>query len=84
MLTSQTSDDQDSEVAVRRFFLTDEQLWRAIAKNTNELSNLLGQEVEPGENGTDKDLVRRARLIEFNKLQREYRGYTAEIRRRYS
>jgi hypothetical protein len=71
-------------LGVRRFFLTDEQLWRAIAKNTTELSNLMDHEAEPVENGTDKDLVRRARLIEFNKLQREYRLYTVEMRRRYS
>ena len=70
---------------MRQFFLTDEQLWRAIAKNTAEVSNLMGQEVEPvAENGADKNVVRRARLIQFNKLQREYRVYTAEIRRRYS
>ena len=82
MLTFQMSDYTERRVAVRRFFLTDEQLWRAIAKNTNEVSNLMGQEVEPvAENG---DLVRRARLIQFNKLQREYRVYTAELRRRYS
>jgi hypothetical protein len=44
----------------------------------------MDHEAEPVENGTNKDLVRRARLIEFNKLQREYRLYTAEMRRRYS
>jgi hypothetical protein len=65
---------------LRRFFLSDEQLWRAIAKNTTELSNLMDQEVQPVENGAGS----RARLIEFNKLQREYRVYTAELRRRYS
>jgi hypothetical protein len=70
---------------MRQFFLTDEQLSRAIAKNTAEVSNLMGQEVEPvAENGADKNVVRRARLIQFNKLQREYRVYTAELRRRYS
>jgi hypothetical protein len=68
-------------VVVRRFFLTDEQLWRALAKNTTELSNLMGHEVQSVE---DKDKARRARLIHFNKLQREYRVYTAELRRRYS
>ena len=58
---------------------------RAIAKNTAEVSNLMGQEVEPvAENGADKNVVRRARLIQFNKLQREYRVYTAGLRRRYS
>ena len=67
---------------MRQFFLTDEQLWRAIAKNTAEVSNLMGQEVEPV--AENKNVVRRARLIQFNKLQREYRVYTAELRRRYS
>ena len=67
---------------MRQFFLTDEQLWRAIAKNTAEVSNLMGQEVESV--AENKNVVRRARLIQFNKLQREYRVYTAELRRRYS
>lgn len=67
---------------VRQFFLTDEQLWRAIAKNTTEVSNLMDQEVGPfAQNGAD---MRRARLIQFNNLQREYRVYAAELRRRYS
>jgi hypothetical protein len=66
-------------MAVRQFFLTDEELWRAIAKNTTEVTNLMDQEVGPiTANG------RRARLIEFDKLQREYQIYTAELRRRYS
>jgi hypothetical protein len=67
---------------MRQFFLTDEQLWRAIAKNTAEVSNLMGQEVEPV--AENKNVVRRARLIQFNKLQREYRVHAAELRRRYS
>src|SRR6516165_11103906 len=34
---------------MRQLFLTDEQLWRAIAENTTELSNLMDREVEtPG------------------------------------
>jgi hypothetical protein len=66
-------------MAVRQFFLTDEELWRAIAKNTTEVTNLMDQEVGPiTANG------RRARLSEFDRLQREYRIYTAELRRRYS
>jgi hypothetical protein len=61
---------------VRRFFLTDEQLWRAIAENTTDLSNLMDWEVATG---AHKDV-----LVQFNKLQRQYRVYTAELRRRYS
>jgi len=64
------------ELAVRRFFLTDEQLWRVVAENTTDLSNLMDQEVATG---AHKDV-----LVQFNKLQRQYRVYAAELRRRYS
>jgi hypothetical protein len=64
------------EPTVRRFFLTDEQLWRAIAENTTDLSNLMDREVITG---AHKNV-----LVQFNKLQRQYRVYTAELRRRYS
>ena len=64
---------------MRRFFLTDEQLWRAIAENTTDLSNLMNQEVESvPATGAHKDV-----LVQFNKLQRQYRVFTAELRRRY-
>ena len=61
---------------MRRFFLTDEQLWRAITENTTDLSNLMDQEVSTS---AHKDV-----LVQFNTLQRQYRVYTAELRRRYS
>ena len=61
---------------MRRFFLTDEQLWRAIAENTTDLSNLMDQEAATG---AHKDV-----LVQFNRLQRQYRVYAAELRRRYS
>ena len=61
---------------MRRFFLTDEQLWSAIAENTTDLSNLMDQEVTIG---AYKDV-----LVQFNTLQRQYRVYAAELRRRYS
>ena len=65
---------------MHRFFLTDEQLWRAIAENTTDLSNLMNQEVESvPATGAHKGV-----LVQFNKLQRQYRVYTAELRRRYS
>jgi hypothetical protein len=69
-------------MAVRKTFLTDEQLWRAIAENTTELSKLMEVESAPA---TGADIVHIARrAVQFNKLQRQYRVYTAEIRRRYS
>ena len=74
------SDSFEWRLAVRRFFLTDEQLWRAITKNTTELSNLIDPEFESAPaTGAHKDV-----LVQFNELQRQYRVYTAELRRRYS
>ena len=65
---------------MRQLFLTDEQLWRAIAENTTELSNLMDREVETAPvTGAGQ-----TRLVQFNKLQRQCRVYTAELRRRYS
>ena len=82
MLTPQTrvTESFEGERAVRQLFLTDEQLWRAIAENTTELSNLMDREVEPA----PVTGAGRTRLVQFNKLQRQYRVYTAELRRRYS
>jgi len=70
--------------------LTDEQLWRGIARNTNAMTALIHQQLEldPAVN-TLSDTIRQARLRESNaerigKLERNYREYTAELRRRYS
>jgi len=55
-------------------------MWRTIPENTTDLSNLMNQEVESvPATGAHKDV-----LVQFNKLQRQYRIYTAELRRRYS
>jgi hypothetical protein len=69
---------------------TDEQLWKAIRQNTNAMSALIRQQLEldPAVN-TPNDIIRRAKLRESNaerigKLERNYREYTAELRRRYS
>jgi hypothetical protein len=70
--------------------LTDEQLWRGIARNTNAMTALIHQllELDPAVN-TLTDGIRQAKLRESNterigKLERNYREYTAELRRRYS
>jgi hypothetical protein len=70
--------------------LTDEQLWRAIARNTSAMTALVHQQLElaPAIN-TLSDTIRHAKLRESNaerigKLERNYREYTAELRRRYS
>jgi hypothetical protein len=70
--------------------LTDEQLWRAIAQNTNATTALIRQQLDlaPAFN-TLSGTIRQAKLRESNaerigKLERNYREYTAELRRRYS
>jgi hypothetical protein len=70
--------------------LTDDQLWQAIAQNTNAMTALIHQQLEldPAVN-TLSDTIRQAKLRESNaqrigKLERNYREYTAERRRRYS
>ena len=69
--------------------LTDEQLWRAIAQNTNAMTALIHQhlELDPAVN-TLSDTIRQAKLRETNaerigKLARNYQEYTAELRRRH-
>ena len=69
--------------------LTDEQLWRAIAQNTNAMSTLAHQQLELAAVNTVSDSIRQAKLRESNaeridKLARNYREYTGELRRRYS
>jgi hypothetical protein len=70
--------------------LNDEQLFRAIAQNTNAMTALIHQQLEldPAVN-TLSDTIRQAKLRESNaerigKLERNYREYTAELRRRYA
>jgi hypothetical protein len=70
--------------------LTDEQLWQAIAQNTNAMTPLIHQQLEldPAVNRPN-GITRQAKLRESNaerigKLERNYREYTAELRRRYS
>ncbi len=69
--------------------LTDDELWRVIAQNTNAMSALVYRrlELDAGIN-TRNDIIRRAQLMQLNaetisKLERNYREYTAELRRRY-
>ena len=69
--------------------LTDDQLWRAIAQNTNAMTALIHQQLELAAVTTISDSIRQAKLRESNaerigKLERNYREYTAELRRRYS
>ncbi len=69
--------------------LTDEQLWLRIAQNTNAMTALIHQQLELATVNKISDTIRQAKLRESNaerigKLARNYREYTAELRRRYS
>jgi hypothetical protein len=69
--------------------LTDEQLWRRIARNTNAMTALIHQQLELAAVSAISEAIRQAKLKESNterigKLERNYREYTAELRRRYS
>jgi hypothetical protein len=74
-------------VAVRSLHLTDDDLWRAIADNTDAMSIVIEKHIElDAESGADPDT--RQKLMHFNvqaidNYNREYRDYIAEVRRRY-
>ena len=69
--------------------LTDEQLWQAIAQNTNAMTALIHRQLELAAVTTISDSIRQAKLRGSNaerigELERSYREYIAELRRRYS
>ena len=68
---------------------TDDELWRAIAQNTNAMSALVYRRLELNAGiNTRNDVIQRTQLVQSNgetisKLERNYREYTDELRRRY-
>ena len=72
---------------MRNLQLTDDELWREIANNTNALSALIEKQSElDARSSPDRDT--RQELLLFNvqaidKYHREYRDFVAEVRRRY-
>ena len=60
--------------------LTDDDLWRAMTKNTNAMSTLFDQQRE---SGTSPLLHTRATMV-INNLEREYQDHAAELRSRHS
>lgn len=70
--------------------LTDDELWRAIAENTNALSLVVEQRQElDAAIAASYDAAGRASLMRLhvatvNRFHREYRAYTAELRRRHA
>jgi hypothetical protein len=69
--------------------LTDDELWQAIAHNTTAMSALVDRRLELDAGDTRNDVIDdRAQLMQSNletisKLERKYREYTDELRRRY-
>jgi len=68
--------------------LTDDELWRAIAENTNAMSELVFRQLEFDAKIGEVDPASRANLMRAhleaaNRHQREYRDYTSELRRRH-
>jgi hypothetical protein len=67
------------EVCVQWINLSDDELWRAIAENTNAMSALVNEQFDLG--GTVNAAIDRRRMIE--KFQHEYQELKVELRRRY-
>lgn len=70
--------------------LTDDELWRAIAENTSALSLVVEQRHEldaaiaASRNAAGRAGLMRLHLDTVNRFHREYRAYTAELRRRHA
>lgn len=77
-----------SETTVRSVYMTDEELWRAIAENTDAISVLIEKQFELDEGLGAPDRNIQQELMPFNaqtidKYYHEYRDFIAEIHRRY-
>jgi hypothetical protein len=70
---------------MRHVKLTDDELWRAIAQNTEEMSALVHQSDADSRTGVLAAPCAGSRSYSeaVNKFEREYQDYVAEIRRRY-
>jgi len=75
-------------MAVQCVDLSDDELWRAIAQNTEAMSELLFQRAElDAELSSMTDPTQRSELMTtyagtVNKFESEYRNYAAELLRR--
>lgn len=71
---------------MRTLHLTDDELWRAIADNTNALSTFIEKQCEWDAESEAPAIVGTLNSISIcrvDKYYREYRDYIAEVRRRY-
>ena len=65
--------------AVQYSDLTDDALWRAVAKNTDAMFALFDQQLEAGTN----PLLQTGAARAIDKLEQQYQDYAAELRRRH-
>jgi hypothetical protein len=73
---------------VRSLHLSDDELWRAIAQNTDAISALIEKqfELDGGFGAPDPDTRQELMLCNvqtIDKYHREYRDFIAEVHRRY-
>jgi hypothetical protein len=69
---------------VQRILLSDDELWRAIADNTDALSALVDAQGEfESDVGAPNDAHGRTIRMKIDAFERQYRDYAAELRRRY-
>ena len=70
---------------MRTIHLTDDELWRAIADNTNALSTLIEKQCGWDEKleAAIVDTLISISVYQADTYYREYRDYIAEVRRRY-
>jgi hypothetical protein len=71
---------------VQRILLTDDELWRAIAENTDSMSALVRDriELEAGAGAPNANSwLMRSNAQKIDKFERQYQDYTAELRHRY-
>jgi hypothetical protein len=74
---------------VQRILLSDDELLRAIAENTEGMSALVHEQVEleAGVGGSadseTRNLLIRSNAQQIGKLERQYHDFTGELRRRY-
>jgi hypothetical protein len=91
-LTSSSTNELDKlitelEALMQRRNRTDDELWRAIAENTNAMSRLVHQQRKLDAyidaNDPNNEYLMRFLLKRADNVQRQYRDCTAELRRRY-
>ena len=87
-LTSSSTNELDKlitelEALMQRMNLADDELWRAIAENTNAMSRLVHQQLELDANDPNNEYLMCFLLKRADNVQRQYQDCIAELRRRY-